>query len=540
MKRILTAILVSLLTLTAFPAVVAGAPVLQVTGITNGGAYDADDLPAIEVSATGDNVVKLEFYVGNVLCSTIAGSSASYDLTDIGVGAHSLRWRAYDEAGVVGLSGFFNVTVRKTATERYENDFSDYVSGNPFGGANNPQAGYYGSSVINPDYGTSFLLGINSPPISGQNDGAWVGLPLEGISSGRASMDFDFYISERPAADKHYNFNFDGRGQSAVGGPTSPHNLAYIRESRIDVFPNADAGGGPLGTSQTFNYEIQTWYHMKVEVDMDAKKFAVVITDAETESVKLNLTNGAFRTNEVWLQNMRIFTPAPSTPAESTVATFMAMSNVVIDTEKQVPRVSTVGTVTDGGYGGGVNSDVSTFRVKLGSEAHSVSAARVSLISEFGEVPISRVRTVSATEYDVTVRGKLESNTSYRIVFDKSAEIQPGVPFGINSSGVFTTNPAALDLTSASYNSTGSEFTAYVLNTTGESVDVYIIANIYNGDKIVRTKAQKTTVASGDVSVEAVVSIGSLSAGEYVKTSVVAGFSSNTPVVLSKKAYRYR
>jgi hypothetical protein len=544
--RILAAISAALTLLAVSPVFAAGEPqITSITGVSNGGIYDAGELPQITVTASGDKIAKLEFYIDGVLSSTknyalaLSGITETYSLEDAGIGTHTLLWRVYDESGLSVSANRRGVAVTKAVNSiPFNSDFSGYKGNNarPDGiGAGVTQGGYFDAKTVDEEHGVSFALGINNPPVANQVDGAWLGIPMQAITSGKATVDFDFYISERPTT-KEYNINFDCRGVGGVTG--SIHNFGYIRNERIDIYAEAQQSGSALGNPVQFFYSDKTWYHIQIITDLDQKTYAVKITDA-TGAVVLNQPNGRFGSWQAGLSVIRIFSPFPD--GENTVSTFMAIDNLVIGMDKTVPPVEAVTAAS----GDEVEGGAKIINVKLKSEIYGQSATkeRITVVNEFGRIPVKQVQSKSNSEFVLTLESPLESGTVYRVIFDKTVELQQGNAFSVNMSGFFATKTAALDLADAYYQSDGSyvTFGASIANSTGESKDIFIISQVYSGNKIVRVYAKKETVASmseGSRSVN--LSVGGLNSGEYVKSYVFAGFNSDAPIALTKKEYRFR
>ncbi len=438
-------------------------PLLTVDGIADGAKYQASNLPSVKISAVDTDGIKEIIYDVDGVAETINADNAVFYLNNLTGGSHTIKVTAVDSLGI-DTTKTFNITLESLfEIGVYQNDFTDYEGQDtlPEYMVGGPQRGYLDAGVVKEDFGKSLLIGMDTVNNAYQpNNSAYVGVPMNDLS-GRARIEFDFYIEEKPGfmpADKN-------------GNRATDYAMMYFKkngstETRIATFNHT----GAVILGQSIEYSAKIWYHFLIDVNVAKGTVELTMTgNGINRTFTSRLTSG-----QDVINYLRIFGPI-----YDDVKTFIAIDNLTVKQIKGLPEISVKGEISS-------TSGEIKFSVSEALMLKDLTTKNITLTDEFGGVvEIDEIKG-DTTNITLIPSTKLKSNTNYYITISSDTRYKSGSKLGLAVRGIFKTAMGDMNILDGEI--ADDVLRLNILNQSGAEVKVYAVAQIWSGSDIRRMK----------------------------------------------------
>jgi|GEM_PF-4274829 len=414
-----------------------------------------------------DGIACILVYVNESFVSELNQAPYLVDISSLNVGKNYLKVVAVDTLGKYAEKRLeINICASINKDYLRESEFTSYKNNNTFlsGIVMYPQRGYVKTETVDEDHGLSLLVGIETV-----NEEYGTGnLPYINIPTGGNQYfiyECEIYVDKKDdSGDKKITLKKSGSTEMMV---VSLRDKMYI-------------------CSKPFDYETETWYRIRFDVDVGQGILNVYLNDEKVIS-NATLTSGLDCVDFVRLYG----------PRYDDVPSYTAIDNIIIKVSYDLPQIIRVGDGT-------ISASDESFNVYLsyGLLESSVNKTTVSLIDENGNtVKLKNVAWNSDLNcITVVLEEPLKSNTVYQVVIDKKAKIDDKTEIEHNMSAVFITGISSFEITNVVFFKTGSSVTANVeiSNADLSQRDAYVVLTVWNGRKFISKTIQYGVIDVGN------------------------------------------
>ncbi|NTU71178.1 MAG: cadherin-like domain-containing protein, partial [Coriobacteriia bacterium] len=235
-----------------------GGPTVEMSGVTDGGAYSTAQQAVITASDSGAGVDRIEWRVGTGAWTQVEGDTATIDILTALSGSFTYQYRAYDLAGNASDTGSFTVTIIGPITGLVSSSHPD-----PGAWYNNQWPQFQWTAIT----GAQYSYSIDQNP-AGEPDLA--GDDIEGPTLFGAAHTYE--VGDTPRRVTYGDFNEDGaldlvvvnRGSSSVSVllndgdgsfETTPAAEYFVGDSPTEAVADDLDGDGHLDLAVTNKYD---------------------------------------------------------------------------------------------------------------------------------------------------------------------------------------------------------------------------------------------------------------------------------------------
>lgn len=428
--------------------------------------YDEDatlpktDLGILTIDVSDeDGVAYVELYIDGSLESVLYTAPYSVDISDLELGEHIIKAKAYD---MFGESAETELLLRVTDVlvhSIFEQNYNDLeieratVELRPDDGSTlRGQRGYYMTDIIDAEHKNSLKLGIDETYDAGNSAAAMAQYYLGAISAD-SSVKFSIYFSNR--------IDTKAELMRYEGGTFLFSPIGFTEAGKVTA-------GGAVSE---YTYEVGVWYDVEIKVNVE-DGFCDVCFDGKTIGRNIRLPE-----EFTSLTHIRMYGPQ-----NENIPSFVGIDDILVATLHYTPEILDIGS------GFFVAYDADTIQVVLSETVYpsSVNAERIIVYDEFG----GRIGILSAlcsedgTNITIRLSEKLNPNSIYEVVLDKSIELIAGSAININVSGKFKTTVKDFGIEAVTFSEmdTQMQISVNTVNTLSDMKTIYLIAAVWDGD----------------------------------------------------------
>ena len=486
-------------------------PQLRVEGIADGGIYRPDTITPIKAYAYDrDGIDKILCIADGKEIAAVNADTAEFSLSGLTGGTHQITVCAIDRYGAA-QSQDFRITLESNARILLTNhDFSSYAGGSeqPSGCWGGQQRGYLDCRVINPAFGKSLIIGMDTVNEAyAPDNAAYMGLGTTTID-GKGFIELDLYIDQKPGLRAL---------PSADGNDRDGFKFTFKKNGAAESTLFSITGDGIEIAGESVPYAEKEWYHLMIGTDVKSRTATVTVTGGElSRTFSLGIASGQDEINY-----LRVYGPV-----FDAVKTFIAIDNVYVYEGMDLPTLTFSDEIEAG-------AQKVTCKISAALSAKDLTPETVTLTDEAGSVmPITEIRTEEGTVI-LTLASPLKSGTRYTLTISASVRYAGGEALGFAVEGSFLTRTGDFAITGGSFED--GAFTVTAVNTTKNAVDAYVVLQVWSGGRIKKVQIKPLSIPSESGAADHRVSAPYLQRGERMTAYLFRDY--RRPKTLTTKVF---
>lgn len=475
------------------------APLLTISGISDGAEYSADNLPEIFVKAEDEQGVKyIKFYVDDVLIKTVNLGETGFSLEGIAGGERKITVSAADIYGAETVRQF-QITIKAEKRKLiFETDFSDYSGNNSIppsfqGGLN---GGYLDVATMDVSHGKSAVIGIAED--LGNIEGSFLAIPAGSLVE-EGSVEFELYMAEPPggsATKDSFRIHL-----KRTGG--TDYYAVRIGNDSVSFVDNDWSGG----SVKSYAYTPKQWYKMQIKFCAKMHTVSVYITD-EAGNRSILAENAALPDALEKVDHVRIFGPA-----NYIRNSYIALDNVKCYVNYGLPEMQ-FDLVSDGDF---------TAKADVSSElaASAVNLDTVAVYDEYGKLTPESVY-YNGSQLTINMKQPFTGGIKYRVVLSEDVKYSDGVTVGVASESAFTAAVGSVGVGETKFikSTDGVKFKFKAQNKTGQDKNAVIISQVWEGKKIKKSSVCEVVLKANTGMTDYEISVPAILGREEVRTFI--------------------
>ena len=503
------------------------APTVTFSGLSSENNISfGEDLSFTLIASDADgSISKTELYINNEKYDTfIASSSKSYNISFPSIGRYTLKAVTYDNYNATSTAECIVSVVKKITTIVGDIDFESYNIGKTF--TNNEaisNADYSGNAItfsgdngkkeIAASGGNKFLKsGVSSDNATGGTQ------PYVAVTYGKSNavIEYEADIIFSRNDMKHTGY-FAGTQKDSTASATT-ETFYFTNEGKVKT--NSENIG---------EYKANTWYRLKIKIDLPNHKYDFILTNLAEPSDKCERYGLSFASNLYKLNHVRI---VGSFNAEN--PGYIGYDNIKTLYTASYPSIT--GFTDNLDTVGLVSCSAESLICLLSGAIGDITKDDITLENDYGVVTLE---SVEIEDDKITIKPKdgFVSSSRYKFTIKSSAPLADGSKFGFDTVAYFDVTSKALDVTGGSFTSnlSGITFTADIVNTTSQPKTVTLVTTTYKDGILINVYSKTLTLSETDtVTADTIASSASY---DSVKAFVISDWSSGVP--LSAKTFNF-
>lgn len=483
----------------------------------------------LEAEDTDGTVSKTELYINSEKYDTFTNASSKvYNISLSSNGRYVLKAVTYDNYDATGTSQCV-VNVIKSSTKLVGNiDFESYTAGKTFTNTETISNADFSGNAI------TFNGDMGKKEIVSENGNKFLKSGVYSDSTGGTSAPYvaaEYYVSNAVIeyetdiifSRNDITYNTNCRGEDRNGTAIHMWSFSFTADGDVKVYnggTNNDIG----------DYEANTWYRLKIKLDIPNHKYDFSLTNLANPSDKCEAIGYNFTDNNFYkLQHIRIvgnFT--------SEIPGYIGYDNVKMQYTADYPAISgftdNLSTIDE------VSCNAESLICLLTGAIGNITKDDIILENDYGVVTLE---SVTAENEKIIIKPKdgFVSSSRYKLTIKSTAPLADGTKIGFDTVAFFNVTPASLDVTGGSFTSdaSGITFTADIVNTTSLPKSVTVVTATYKDGILIDVYSKTLTLSSPDkVTTD---TIATSTSYDSVKAFVISDWSSGVP--LSAKVFSF-
>lgn len=486
-------------------------PQLEVEGIADGGIYNPETIASVTVRAyDSDGIDKIIFIADGKEIAQTSEETAEFSLKSLTGGTHTVTVCARDKFGAETSKSYVITLEGSEKILLTSHDFSSYAGGSekPPGCWGDQQRGYIDSRVINPEFGKSLIIGMDTVNEAyAPDNAAYMGLGTTAVKN-RGVIELDIYIDKKPGLRDLPDAN---------GDYADSFKFTFKKNGAAESTLLSFTGEGIKTPNETIPYSEGKWYHLTIEADVENRAAAVTVTgDDLSRSFSLGIGSGQDEINY-----LRIYGPV-----FDDVKTFIAVDNVFVYERVELPTVTFMGEIS-------AETSEIICETSAALETKDLTSDTVVLKDEAGGiVQLAEIRT-EGNKIIMSLQSPLKSGTRYTLTISASVRYAGGSELGFAIKGEFMTAAGGFDIVGGVFEEGG--FTVTAVNTTQHKVDAYVVLQVWNGIKIKKVLVSPLNIPAESGEAEYRVSAPIIQRGEKMTAYIFSDYK--RPKTLTSKVF---